>query len=130
MGASAQAEDTLQASVATTFGVLAWEMELAGARCIFLDSIIGEMMKSIPENKREVLVEGMHTVDLLSQQLTSLSAFARRMSGTISDDVSASVGHALGDITLGALADRMCSALGGEERGIDEREEAGDLDLF
>ena len=130
MGVQTQAEDTLQASVATTFGVLAWEMELAGARCIFLDSIIGEMMKSVPEDKREALVEGMHTVDLLSQQLTSLSAFARRMSGTISDDVSASVGHALDDITLGALADRMCSALGGEERGIDDRDEAGDLDLF
>jgi hypothetical protein len=123
-------DKSLQASVATTFDVLAWEMELAGARCIFLDSIIGEMMKSIPEDKQAAFVEGMHTVDLLSQQLTSLSAFSRRMSDSVGAEVLAPVGLALGDITLGALADRMSTAFGGEERGINEREEAGDLDLF
>ncbi|MGR4867148.1 hypothetical protein [Caulobacter sp. LARHSG274] len=130
MNAEVPRETELSASVAMTFDVLAWEMELAGARCIFLDSIIGAMMKAIPEAERGPFVEGMHTVDLLSQQLTSLSAFARRMSDSVPTDVSASVDRALSDITLGALADRMCSALGGEEKDINDREEAGDLDLF
>lgn len=129
MGAPLPA-DTLQASVAVTFDVLSWEIELAGARCILLDSIIGEMMKNMPQDKQAGLVEGMHTVDLLSQQLTSLSAFARRMSESVAPEVSASVTRALGEISVGALADRMCVALGGEERDINEREEAGDLDLF
>ncbi|MET3665270.1 hypothetical protein [Caulobacter sp. 1776] len=123
-------EVPLQASMATMLDVLAWEIELAGARCIYLDSMIGKMMKTVPEEQREVLVEGMHTVDLLAQQLTSLSAFARRMSALAPDDVSASVDTALGDITLGALADRMSVAFGGVERGIYDAEDAGDLDLF
>jgi hypothetical protein len=120
----------LKASMATMFDVLAWEIELAGARCIYLDSMIGKMVKTVPEDQREVLVEGMHTVDLLAQQLTSLSAFARRMSALAPEDVSASVDIALGDITLGALADRMSVAFGGLERGIYDGEDAGDLDLF
>jgi len=130
MGAPTPTENTLQTSVATTFDVLSWEMELAGARCIYLDSIIGEMIKAVPADKQAAFVEGMHTVDLLSQQLTSLSAFARRMSDSVAQDVSACVDLALSDITLGALADRMCTALGGEGKDINEREEAGDLDLF
>jgi len=123
-------ESRLDASLASTLDVLAWEVELAGARSIFLDSVIGEMMKVIPETDQGRFVEAMHTVDLLSQQLTSLSAFTRRLSSVAPTGSSVAVGEALGDITLGALADRMASALGAEERGINERDEAGDLDLF
>ena len=123
-------DSKLDASLASTFDVLAWEVELAGARCIFLDSVIGEMMKVVPEAEQGRFVEAMHTVDLLSQQLTSLSAFTRRLSSVVPSESSLEVGEALGDISLGALADRMASALGAQERGINEREEAGDLDLF
>jgi hypothetical protein len=128
--AGARMESRLDASLASTLDVLAWEVELAGARSIFLDSVIGEMMKVIPETDQGRFVEAMHTVDLLSQQLTSLSAFTRRLSSVAPTGSSVAVGEALGDITLGALADRMASALGAEERGINERDEAGDLDLF
>jgi hypothetical protein len=84
----------------------------------------------VPETEQDRFVEAMHTVDLLSQQLTSLSAFARRLSSVVPSESSVAVGEALGDITLGALADRMATALGAAEQGINEREEAGDLDLF
>lgn len=120
----------LDASLASTLDVLAWEVELAGARCILLDSVIGEMMKVVPEGDQNRFVEVVHTVDLLSQQLTSLSAFTRRLSAVAPTESNVAVGEALGDITLGALADRMSTALGGVEQGINEREEAGDLDLF
>jgi hypothetical protein len=123
-------ETPLEASVATTFDVLAWEMELAAARCILLDTVIGAMMKAIPDDRHDEFIEAMHTVDLLSQQLTSLSAFSRRMSGAVAADAAACVSAALGDITLSALSDRMSAALGGADKGINEREEAGDLDLF
>ena len=122
-------DSVLKATIANTLDVLAWEIELAGARSHYLDSIIGRMINLIPEDRRAEFVESMHTVDLLSQQLTSLSAFTRRMSGDV-PDVSAYVHAALGRITLGALADRMSAALGGEELGIDHGEGAGDLDLF
>jgi hypothetical protein len=130
MSAAVRDDEALEASVATMFDVLAWEMELAAARCLSLDAIIGQMLRNMPDAHQSEFVESAHTVDLLSQQLTSLSAFARRMSGTVAGDMSASVDHALRDITLGALADRMCVAFGGKERGINERDEAGDLDLF
>lgn len=130
MSALPQKEEELETSIATMFDVLAWEMELAAARCISLDAIIGGMIKALPEERQGEFLESAHTVDLLSQQLTSLSAFARRMSGDVKSGVSAKVDGALGDITLGALADRMCVAFGGKERGINEREDAGDLDLF
>jgi hypothetical protein len=130
MSARAFADDSLEASVATTFDVLSFEMELAAARSIMLDAAIGDMMKVIPEDEQDRFVETMHTIDLLSQQLTSLSAFARSMSGNVAEDASARVGPALGDITLSALADRMSAALGGASKGIFDHDQAGDLDLF
>jgi hypothetical protein len=130
MGAQRQVEGELQASVAATFDVLAWEMELAGARCIFLDKVIGELMLTMPPETRERLVEGMHAVDLLSQHLTSLSAFARNLSQSVTAEAWVPVQRALGDITLGALADRMSTAFGSEEEGVDDGSDAGDLDLF
>jgi hypothetical protein len=130
MGLSIAAGDGLEAGLATTFDVLSWEMELAAARCIKLDATIGAMMNAIPEDMRDRFTEAVHGVDLLSQQLTGLSAFARRISDGASNETAVSVSEALGDITLSALADRMSTALGGAEKGINDGEEAGDLDLF
>ncbi len=125
-----QAEGGLQASASTTFDALAWEIELAGARCIFLDKLIGDLMRTMPSEERTRLMEGMHAVDLLSQHLTGLSAFARKVSEHVSEDVEVPVQAALDDITLGVLADRMSTAFGGEEMGINQGDDAGDLDLF
>ncbi|CAN5895413.1 hypothetical protein BH11PSE1_BH11PSE1_07160 [soil metagenome] len=130
MGAQAQTTEVLEASVSSMVGVLAWEIELAGARCMKLDTLVGELMHILPLEHREKLVEGMHTVDLLGQQLTALSSFARNLSEEIPETIRAPVQDTLGDMTLGALADRMFSALGGEEKGLNDGDEAGDLDLF
>ena len=120
----------LAPSVSATLDVLAAEIELAGARCIFLDRVIGEVMDGLPETQRARLVEGLHAVDLLAQHLTSLSAFARGMSLVTPEEVSAPVDAALSEITLGALAERMRTGLGGAENELDAGEDAGDLDLF
>jgi hypothetical protein len=122
-------EGSMRATMATTLEVLGWEIELAAARSIYLDTVIGRMIGLIPDDRKAEFVESMHTVDLLSQQLTGLSAFAQRMSGDV-PDVSAHVHSALGLISLGALADRMSVALGGVERGLNDGDGAGDLDLF
>lgn len=130
MGIHTKLEAGLQASVATTFDVLAWEMELAGARCLMVDAVIGELMATLPAELRGRLHEGMHAVDLLTQQLTSLGAFTRKMGSSVCAEMNAPVDEALRDITLGALADRMITALGGEGRDINDGDGAGDLDLF
>lgn len=130
MDAQTPTPAALKASVASVFDVLGWEIELAGARCIFLDALIGELMPTVPAEKRERLMQGMHAVDLLAQHLTSLSAFARRVGADASTQPDLGVTTALGDITLGDLADRMTTAFGGVEEAADDRTEAGALDLF
>jgi hypothetical protein len=122
-------ESALKATVADTLDVLAWEIELAAARTIYLDSVIGQMIGLLPEARKAEFLDSMHIVDLLSQQLTGLSAFSRKMSGAV-PDVSAYVTTALDQISLGALHDRMGVALGGIEKGINDGDGAGDLDLF
>lgn len=129
MIAQQKAADSLTASVPEAFGVLSWEIELAGARCIFLDKMIGELMHSVPPEQREKLLEGMHVVDLLSQHLTCLSSFARKLSEDEPGAKAVKVEAALGEITLGALAERMRTAFGAPEDGA-ESADSGDFDLF
>lgn len=119
-------------SVTTTLDVLAAEIELAGARCIFLDRIIGDVMDGLPEQERDRLVQGLHAVDLLAQHLTSLSAFARGLSLAVPEDVTAPVEAALSEVTLGALVERMAAGLGRDEALEPDADDAdpGDLDLF
>jgi len=121
--------EVLTPSVAATLDVMAAEIELAGARCIFLDKVIGEVMDRLSEADREQMLQGLHAVDLLSQHLTSLSAFARGMSVAVPAELAAPVGDALSEITLGALAERIVAGLGGGDGGC-EPADAGDLDLF
>jgi len=119
----------LQSDVATTFDVLSWEIELAGARCIFLDTLIGKLLTTVPPEHRDQLLEGVQAVDLLSQHLTGLSTFARGLSQSAPDD-RIEVGAALKSVTLGALADRMTTSFGGADAGLGDGDDAGDLDLF
>jgi len=117
--------------VAVTLDVLAAEIELSAARCIFLDRIIGEVMEGLPEAERARLMQGLHAVDLLSQHLTGLSAFARGVSAAAPEGLGVPVQSALSEITLGALAERITAGLGGG--GDDDAGDApddGDVDLF
>ncbi|MDP1873159.1 hypothetical protein [Phenylobacterium sp.] len=109
---------------------LAGEIELAGARCILLDSLIGGVMPDLPPAASEKLQASLQAIDLLSQHLAGLSAFARRLGMETEDLCEAPVALALQDVSLGALADRLLTALGGESQGVEERDQAGDLDLF
>jgi len=120
----------LSPAVAVTLDVLAGEIELAGARCIFLDRLMGEVMDRLSEEDRERMLQGLHGVDLLAQHLTSLSAFARSMSEVVPADCTAPVGDAISEITLGALAERMVVGLGGDDSGDDPVADDGDVDLF
>jgi hypothetical protein len=126
----ASLEGGLPASVASAFDALAWEMELAGARCTLLDTAIGELVATLPAELQAKAIGEMHAVDLLSQQLAALSSFARKVGGQVSHDVAVDVHFALSDITLSAVADRMLAALGGKSQNIFEGEAAGELDLF
>ncbi len=120
----------LQSEVPHAFDVMSWELELAGARCIFLDTLIGKLLGTVAPELREQLQEGVQAVDLLSQHLTGLSSFARQLSQAEGDIGSINVAPALRTITLGALADRMTTSFGGAESGLSDGDDAGELDLF
>lgn len=131
MQARLKIDSIAEVGVGKALDVLAWEIELAGARCIFLDSLIGELTPDIPHDKRARLQAGLHAVDLLSQHLTSLSAFARQLSGDCPSEAAAVVEPALATISLGGLAERMASAFGADEKlPAPDAPDAGDLDLF
>lgn len=130
MGSLAILDQRQPASVASAFDALAWEMELAGARCLLLDDAIGQLLSGLPDEKKAQVLAEMHAVDLLSQQLSAVATFARNLSGQVAQDVAVDVGCALGDITLGAVADRMLSALSGKPQEIFDGDGAGELDLF
>ena len=115
-------------SVSASLEVLAAEIELAGARSLSLDRLLGEVMQGLAPEHRGGLVQRLHEVDLLTQHLASLSAFARALGDAIPPAVTAPVDAALGDIPLGALAQRMAAGLHGG--AIAARAESGELDLF
>lgn len=120
----------LHSDVATTYDVMSWELELAGARCIFLDTLIGKLLTTVAPEHRDELLEGIQAVDLLSQHLTGLSTFARQLSQAAVAETQIDVSPALMSITLGALADRMTTSFGGDDAGLGDGDDAGDLDLF
>lgn len=110
--------------------IVAGEIELAGARCLFLDSLIGDLMREPTPDSHARLHEGLQTVDLLSQHLAGLSNFMRRLSMDTPAGLPAEVDTALSEVTLGALADRLTTRFGWEGAEIEDRADAGDVDLF
>lgn len=130
MGVGIASRQALSPSVAATLDVLAAEIELAGARCIFLDRVIGEVMDRLSDDDRERMLQGLHGVDLLAQHLTSLSAFTRTMSLAAPADLTLPVNAAIAEITLGALAERMTAGLGGADDDATDDADTGDVDMF
>lgn len=123
--------DELAPRVAKTLEVLAAEIELAAAHSITLDRIVGEVMEQLSASERTRLVRSLHGVDLLSQHLSSLAAFARSLSHRVPEGSTATIGASLSEIPLGALAERMAAGLGGPPPSLHRGHEiAGDLDLF
>lgn len=122
--------DGSQAPLATTFDVLAAEIELASARCITLDRVLGEVMDGLPAGHRDRFLREFHGVDLLVQHLAGLSAFARGVGAAAAPSMTVPVDEALSSITLGALADRMAAGMGAARDLGGASAASGDIDLF
>ncbi len=120
----------LRSEVPHAFDVLSWELELVGARCIFLDNLTGKLLGAVAPELRKQLLEGVQAVDLLSQHVTGLSSFSRQLSQCEDTFGIVDVASALKTITLGAMADRMTTSFGGVESGLGDGDGAGELDLF
>lgn len=121
--------DAFAPPVGVTLDVLSGEIELAAARCIRLDKILGEFMDRLPSAERQHLTESLHGVDLLAQHLTGLAGFARTMSFSTPEEAVAPVHDALMGLTLGALAERMADGMGLPVEPTDDVD-PGDVDFF
>lgn len=131
MGAHEQSSTRLEASMGATLDALAWELELAGDKCVQLDTAIGRTMASLPAEHRGLLIDGLHTIDLLSQHLSNLTAFARAISEDAPSTILAPVGRAVGGITLGALSERMAMTFGVEDPSqFADVVESGEVEFF
>jgi hypothetical protein len=119
-----------QAAVAVTLDVLAAEIELAGARCITLDRVLGEVMDGLPADHRDRFLREFHGVDMLVQHLAGLAAFARGVGASAAPSMTVPVDGALSAITLGALADRMAAGMGAANDLAAAAASSGDVDLF
>jgi hypothetical protein len=121
--------DAFAPSVAVTLDVLSGEIELAAARCIRLDKILGEFMDRLPSAERQHLTESLHGVDLLAQHLTGLAGVGRPQSVAPPADAPAPVHDALAGLTLGALAERMADGMGVPTEPADDVD-PGEVDFF
>ena len=113
--------------VCEVFDRLSWEIELAAARCLLVDKVVGQMIELLPGD-RAAFVESLHGVDLLHQQLQGLAVFSRTLSQRASRRARVSVVEALGAVTLGSLVERLNASMGAFVDPDDVA--AGDVDLF
>jgi hypothetical protein len=121
---------TAAPSVATALEVLAAEIELASARCLTLDRVLGEVLERLPAEHRGRLLPELHGVDLLVQHLAGLSAFARGVGAAATPTMTVAVDAALSEITLGALAERMAAGMACGRRLCGRTPSDGEVDLF
>jgi hypothetical protein len=110
--------------------VLAAEIELASARCITLDRVLGEVMDGLPADRRDRFLREFHGVDMLVQHLAGLSAFARGVGAAAAPSMTVPVDDALSAITLGALAERMAAGMGAANDLRASAPPTGDVDLY
>jgi hypothetical protein len=120
--------DIREPRVSASLEVLAHEIELASARALSLDGLMGEVMQGLTAEHRSALLRRMHEADLLTQHLTSLAAFARGLGDAACPTLTVPVESALSAISLGALAERMAAGLNGG--AVSARADSGDVDLF
>jgi hypothetical protein len=113
--------------VCEVFDRLSWEIELAAARCLLVDKVVGQMVELLPGDRAGFL-ETLHGVDLLHQHLQGLAVFSRTLSQRASKRARVSVVDALDAVTLGSVVERLRASMGAF---VDPDEPAaGDVDLF
>ena len=91
---------------------VAGELGLAQSACARLDGALGDLLSAATADQRGAVIRELHAVDLLNQQIAALAGFVGRLSG-LAEGVEVEVGDALAAITLGDVAARIISGVGG-----------------
>ena len=107
---------------------LSWEIELAAARCLLIDKVVGEVVENLSFAARAKVLAALQDVDVLHQELQGLAAFSRTLTRGASRRARVSAAEAINAVSLGVLAERLGASMGAY---VDAEGAApGDLDLF
>lgn len=117
-----------RAAMPDVLAAVADELSLAMGQCARLDGALGQLLDAAPPERRGALMQELHTVDLLNQQIAALAGFLGRLSSAAANQPSVDVAAALRTITLGDVAERISRGVG----HVREPQElvTDDLDLF
>lgn len=120
--------NAVQAPMTDVLSAVAGELGLAQSTCARLDGALGRLLSAAPADQRGAVMQELHAVDLLSQQIAAIAGFVEHVSGGVGEGLVVDVGHALGAITLGEVAARIGSLVGGD--ALAPAAEADDIDFF
>lgn len=107
---------------------LANELSLAMGQCAQLDGALGQLLAATPAEGRGAVMQELHTVDRLNQQIAALAGFVGRLSDATAACPAVDVGEALQTITLGDVAERIRRGVGHEV--LAHEAVSDDVDLF
>ena len=112
-------------SAQDVFDALAGELAVARTRCGRLDGALGRLLETAAPEVRGAVMDELHEVDLLGQQIAAVSEFLQRLSG---DEAHGFTAHAaLAAVSLGEVAERVGRRLG---HAASAAPAAEDVDFF
>ena len=120
--------EAVQASMTHVLSAVAGELGLAQDACSRLDGALGALLSAASADQRGAVMQELHAVDLLNQQISAIAGFVERLSGDVEDAIMIEVGEALGAITLGDVAQRL--GRGFELPSVAAASATDDVDFF
>lgn len=100
-----------QAAMTDVLSAVAGELALAQGTCARLDGALGQLLHAAPADQRGAVMQELHAIDQLNQQIAAVAGFVERLSGKMGA-VTIDVVDALGAITLGEVAQRIGEGVG------------------
>ncbi|CAN7341230.1 hypothetical protein LJR219_001904 [Phenylobacterium sp. LjRoot219] len=117
-----------QAAMTDVLSAVAGELLLAQGTCARLDGALGQLLHAAPADQRGAVMQELHAVDQLNQQIAAVAGFVERLSGKLGASVTIDVAEALGTITLGEVAQRISQGVGQAAAPI--ADVSDDVDFF
>jgi len=116
------------AAMPDILAAVASELTLALGQCARLDGALGQLLDATPADRRPAVMQELHTVDLLNQQIAAVAGFVDRLREATAREPSIDVAAALETITLGEVAARIRRGVGHEASTA--MAACDDVDLF
>ena len=116
-----------EAPVGDVLKAVAAELSHAQASCARLDGALGRLLDGVAPDQRLSIMQELHAVDLLHQQISAVAHFVSRLEPR-PPATSLPVADALDGVTLGEVASRIRASLGAPDAAGEDA--SGDCDLL